>query len=264
MLGGDEQLPKKHKSKYIGRRRRGSVILSVVMVIGIVASAWLAVLPTFKKQETLDLQADLLASIEQGDGMIAPDSGLTEEVDYYDLPEVDPAPDIADELAQPPQITEDTIAAAPISAEDSQPEPLEINGIGILTIDKIDLRLPVSDGVSEAQLKASPGHVPETAAIGATGNAVIAGHRSYTYGQEFNRLGELKLGDIIGYQSKDGTAMRFEVFEILEIEPDDQSAFIQPEDESIITLYTCTPIRTATHRLLVKAVKIDGGGHLLD
>ena len=47
-----------------------------------------------------------------------------------------------------------------------------------------------------------------------------------------------------------------EVFEITEIEPADQIAFIQPTDESIITLYTCTPIREATHRLLVRAEKI--------
>lgn len=257
MPEGADCLHKKYKPKHHDRRRLGSAILAVVMVIGIIASAWLAVSPTLEKQETLDLQADLIASIEQGGGIITPEVGFTAEVDYYDLLEDNPASDISDDLAQIPQISESTIDAAPVSAEVSQPVSLEINGIGILTIDKIDLRLPVSDGVSEAQLKVGPGHVPETAAIGAIGNAVIAGHRSYTYGHDFNRLGEMAVGDIIGYQSKDGTVMRFEVFEITEIEPDDQSAFIQPEDESIITLYTCTPIRTATHRLLVKTTKID-------
>ena len=255
MPGGVDYLAKKHKPKQTGRRRLMSIMLVIVMIAGLVASAWLAVSPTLKKQETLDYQADLLTSIEQGNVFIIPDSGFAVEVDYYDIPE---------DAVQIPKITEGTIDVIPETAEPeqtstevSQPAPLEINGIGILSIDKIDLRLPVSDGVSEAQLKISPGHVPETAAIGAIGNAVIAGHRSYTYGHDFNRLGEMAIGDIIGYQSKDGTIMRFEVFEIQEIEPDDQSAFIQPEDESIITLYTCTPIRTATHRLLVKAVKID-------
>ena len=247
-------MAKKHKPKQSGRRRLMSIILVIVMIAGLITSAWLAVSPTLKKQETLDYQADLLASIEQGNGIIIPESGFAAKVDYYDLAE----PDTTDEPVQIPKITEGTIDVMPETAAPApQPAPLEINGIGILNIDKIDLRLPVSDGVSEAQLKISPGHVPETAAIGAIGNAVIAGHRSYTYGQDFNRLGEMAVGDIIGYQSKDGTIMRFEVFEIQEIEPDDQSAFIQPEDESIITLYTCTPIRTATHRLLVKAVKID-------
>ena len=248
---------KKYKPKHLNRRRLMSVMLAVVMVIGIVTSAWFAISPTLKKQDALDYQADLLASIEQGGGVITPEVGFTAEVDYYDLTEDNPAPNTVNDMTQIPKVTEGTIDAAPVSNEVSQPAPLEINGIGILTIDKIDLRLPVSDGVSEAQLKVALGHVPETAAIGAIGNAVIAGHRSYTYGHDFNRMGEMAMGDIIGYQAKNGESMRFEVFEIREIEPDDQSAFIQPEDESIITLYTCTPIRTATHRLLVKAIKIN-------
>jgi sortase A len=100
------------------------------------------------------------------------------------------------------------------------------------------------------------GHVPQTAAVGDTGNAVIAGHRSYTHGEHFNRLGEAEIGDIIQYAGISGERMVFVVDEILEIIPGDQAAFDQPEDKSQITLYTCTPIRTATHRLLVRATRI--------
>ncbi|MCP1109701.1 sortase [Ohessyouella blattaphilus] len=92
-----------------------------------------------------------------------------------------------------------------------------------------------------------------------SGEAVIAGHRNYDYGSHFNRLGEIEVGDEIGYQPKDGGAMRFRVYEILEIIPGDQAAFEQPADKSIITLLTCTPIRTATHRLLVRADLISEG-----
>jgi sortase A len=101
------------------------------------------------------------------------------------------------------------------------------------------------------------GHVPQTAAIGSVGNAVIAGHRSYTDGEHFNRLGEAQTGDIIRYVSIEGVEMLFEVDEILEIVPGDQTAFEQPEDRAMITLYTCTPIRTASHRLLVRATRVD-------
>lgn len=125
-----------------------------------------------------------------------------------------------------------------------------------MTIEKIDVQLPISECISEAQLKVSPGHVPQTPPIGDTGNAVVAGHRSYEYGQHFNRLGELETGDLIQYQSKDGEQMTFAVFDILEITPGDQTAFEQPEDAQILTLYTCTPIRAATHRLLIRAERI--------
>jgi sortase A len=72
----------------------------------------------------------------------------------------------------------------------------------------------------------------------------------------FNRLGEVDIGDLIQFQAMDGEVMTFKVFEILVVTPGNQIAFVQPQNESIITLYTCTPIRVATHRLLVRAIKI--------
>jgi len=134
--------------------------------------------------------------------------------------------------------------------------PNAINGIGILTIDTINLRLPIAEGVDEATLRIAPGRVPQTAQIGDIGNAVIAGHRNYTFGSMFNRLGELEIGDMVQYQARNGEIMVFEVFEIAIIEPHDQIAFLQPVNDSVITLYTCTPIRTATHRLIIRAQRI--------
>ena len=134
--------------------------------------------------------------------------------------------------------------------------PNNIVGIGILTIDSINLRLPIAEGIEYASLRIAPGRVPQTAQVGGIGNAVIAGHRNYAYGSMFNRLDEVGIGEIIQYQARNGELMEFEVFEIAVIEPQDQIAFIQPVNESIVTLYTCTPIRTATHRLIIRAQRI--------
>jgi len=131
--------------------------------------------------------------------------------------------------------------------------PSAIHGIGILTIKRINLNLPVAEGVEYATLRIAPARVSQTAQIGEIGNAVIAGHRNYTFGSMFNRLDELEIGDTIGFQARNGEEMLFTVFEIAVIEPHDQIAFIQPVNDSIITLYTCTPIRTATHRLIIRA-----------
>lgn len=129
---------------------------------------------------------------------------------------------------------------------------------GILSIPKIDARLPVTAGVSEEQLKISEGWVMQTAMIGSVGNAVIAGHRSYTYGKHFNRLGELKTGDAVFYTAADGTEMCFTVSEILTVLPDDPAVFAAPpEGASQLTLYTCTPVKAATHRLLVRALRVE-------
>jgi len=134
--------------------------------------------------------------------------------------------------------------------------PNAITGIGILTIESINLHLPIAEGVEYATLRIAPGRVPQTAQVGDIGNAVIAGHRNYAFGSMFNRLGELDIGDIIQYQARNGEKMAFVVFEVAVIEPHDQVAFLQPVNDSIITLYTCTPIRTATHRLIIRAQRI--------
>jgi len=132
----------------------------------------------------------------------------------------------------------------------------DIHGLGILTIERIDLSLPVAEGADYDTLRIAPARVSQTAQIGEVGNAVIAGHRNYTFGSMFNRLGELELGDIIKFQARSGEKMQFNIFEIAIIEPHDQIAFIQPVNDSIITLYTCTPIRTAEYRLIIRGQKI--------
>lgn len=138
--------------------------------------------------------------------------------------------------------------------------PEETAGIGILAIPKIDAELPVTAGVSEEQLKVSEGWLVQSSPIGSKGNAVIAGHRSYTYGRHFNRLGELEAGDEIFYTGTEGERMRFIVNEILVTEPEDPAVFdLPPEGGAQLTLYTCTPVRTASHRLIVRAGRVMGG-----
>lgn len=234
-------------------RVRAAVLVVIAVIAGYFAVR-LAVLPRLEKQEAGKQQAALLESIREGDGVIEL-TGMVSggEVDYYDGGAQAPAEEaalFAPMLEAPvPEAADGEAASAPV-------ETGIVNGIGILSIDSIDLEMPVAEGVSADQLKISAGHVPQTAAIGSTGNAVIAGHRNYTYGDHFNRLGEIKVGDEIRYLSIDGEEMAFTVDEILEVLPGDQAAFEQPDDISRLTLYTCTPIRTATHRLLVRATRV--------
>lgn len=136
--------------------------------------------------------------------------------------------------------------------------PEEMAGIGILTIPKIEAQLPVTAGVSEEQLKVSEGWVTQSSPVGSKGNAVVAGHRSYTYGKHFNRLGELGIGDEILYADAEGVEMKFLVSEVRVVEPDDAEVFAPaPEGAAWLTLYTCTPVRTASHRLIVRAERVE-------
>lgn len=137
----------------------------------------------------------------------------------------------------------------------TDPMPEAGSEIGLLTIPKIGAELPVTAGVTEEQLKISEGWVMQTAPIGSAGNAVVAGHRSYTWGWHFNRLDELEPGDEIFYTKKGGETMHFVVSETLTVEPDDPAVFAVPSAGlAQLTLYTCTPVRIATHRLIVRAL----------
>jgi len=241
-------------------------ILAAVAVVTAVCGIWLLLTPRIERdyvyaaQETMldELMYDIQNASEMPDAAAVvveyaeyAETETEPETQSEDVYILDYAEDYASEYEYVAAIYEPTYEPIPDTAF-----PNAITGIGILTIETINLRLPIAEGVDEATLRIAPGRVPQTAQIGDTGNAVIAGHRNYAFGSMFNRLGELVLGDIVHYQARNGEMMEFEVFEVAIIEPHDQVAFLQPVNESIITLYTCTPIRTATHRLIIRAQRI--------
>jgi len=126
--------------------------------------------------------------------------------------------------------------------------------IGIISIPKIDLNVALSEGVESNILKYAVGHFTGTPMPGDKGNFCVAGHRSYTYNQYFNRLDELKVGDKIMVITMKGE-FQYEVYETKVVKPEEISVLNNTEDAEI-TLVTCTPIRVATHRLIVKGKMI--------
>ena len=124
----------------------------------------------------------------------------------------------------------------------------------ILRIPKIDSQDPVKEGVSKSALAASLGHEPDTVLPGQVGNCVIAGHRNYTFGKFFNRLDEVEVGDKL-YVDTVSDTFAYRVREIRVVKPTEVSILENTPDEQL-TLYTCTPIYSATHRLVVIAERI--------
>lgn len=124
--------------------------------------------------------------------------------------------------------------------------------LGVIEIDKIGLKLPVLKGASMANLDVGAGLLEGTALPGNTGNSAIAAHRSRAYGKMFNRLDEIGRGDIVTVKDQ-GKTYQYEVYETLVVQPNDLSVLNGSNDEKTLTLITCTPIETATHRLIIKA-----------
>lgn len=134
---------------------------------------------------------------------------------------------------------------------DLEPPSEQGGAIGLLTIPKIDLKVAIGEGVDNSTLKYAVGHFKGTAMPGSIGNFCVAGHRSYTYSEYFNRLGEIKNGDVIYVQTKNGT-YDYKVYNTTVVTPDHVEV-LKPTADATMTLVTCTPIRVATHRLIINA-----------
>jgi sortase A len=243
--------------------RLKKIVLLAASIAAFSVGVWFFVSPSLERQADLDVQGELLEGIMAAiDGHEVSDyeAICNEETELVPAYELSPPQDIEAE-SEPDEQEGETAAEPEIPLVPLDPAnfPNGIVPLGILTIGSIDLILPVMEGVDEPELRIAPGHVTQTPMIGETGNAVIAGHRNFTFGSMFNRLGEVENGDIIEFQAMNGAVTAFEVFEVIVTVPGDQIAFIQPQDEAIITLYTCTPIREATHRLLIRARIFEGG-----
>lgn len=139
----------------------------------------------------------------------------------------------------------------PESSKNNGMSPKNYGTLGILDIPKIDLKVAIQEGTDLDTLKYAVGHFKDTSLPGQKGNFALAGHRSYTYGEYFNRLDELKIGDEIIVETVKGT-YQYEVYNIKVVLPEDVEVLNSTEDATM-TLITCTPIRVGTHRLIVSA-----------
>lgn len=150
-----------------------------------------------------------------------------------------------------PSVTTQT-AAAPVAPATPVAPVNAKKPVGQLLIPKINVKLPIMNGATLANMKIGAAWMKETTPIGQNGNAAIAAHRSQTKGRFFNRLDEVAVGDEIKIIAE-GKEYKYTVFNIVVVEPSDVSVLKGKRSEQIITLITCTPLKVATHRLIVQA-----------
>ena len=117
------------------------------------------------------------------------------------------------------------------------------------------------EGTALAQLDLSPGHVPDTQWPGQVGNFAVAGHR-VTAGNPFWSLPSLRPGDLVYIQTKlnDYT---YRVTGKRMVLPTDLGVLdpvpghpAQRPTQRLITLITCDPAWTGTHRVIVTGVLV--------
>jgi sortase A len=132
-------------------------------------------------------------------------------------------------------------------------------GIALIQIPKIKVEKVVVQGVSRADLKKGPGHVPSTVMPGQAGTFAVSGHRT-TYGAPFFRLNELGKGDIITVIGRT-TIYTYSVTSTRIVRPTDTAVLnnVRGGDgtiKSTIVLTTCHPRFSAKQRLIMHGVFI--------
>lgn len=127
----------------------------------------------------------------------------------------------------------------------------ESDVLGVLSIPSISCKELIKEGSVTLLPTNALGHIKGTALPGKNGNCVIAGHRNYSFGIYFNRLDEVKIGDEIKIITEEGTFI-YIVTKTQVVEPE-EIWILDNTEEARLTLFTCTPIYIATHRLVVVA-----------
>lgn len=233
--GGEAELMRKRRRVGRGRALRRTVEI-LLLLVGVA----LIVFPWWERSVQEQKQKQLLA---QWEAMMEAEAFATR---------MESAP-------------EPLIALAPSGQSETAPAerpepagPVEIDGervLGTLSIEKIDLLEPVLARTTEKTLKLGIGSVVPEVLPGESGNLSLAGHRSRTYGKQFNRLDELEEGDRIALETMNGSYL-YEVTSKFVVKPDGVHVLAQDESKRELTLITCEPMRNPTHRLIVKATLI--------
>ncbi|MCL1974910.1 MAG: class D sortase [Firmicutes bacterium] len=127
---------------------------------------------------------------------------------------------------------------------------------GIISIEKINLYVPIINRYTINNLNISVCSVIEKNRMGQIGNYVIAGHRSRIRGRHFNRLIELKADDLIITENKEAK-YTYKVTDVFLVSPDDIWVMKNDGNKKIITLITCDYRTTPTGRLIVRGELIN-------
>ena len=129
--------------------------------------------------------------------------------------------------------------------------------MGYVEIPSIQIRLPIYHGCTENELSKGAGHLPSSSLPvgGKSTHAVLAAHSGRADSKMFTDLDQVKEGDLV-YLYVLNKTLTYEVDQITVTTPDDTDAIQIIDGEDLLTLLTCTPYGTNTHRLLVRGHRI--------
>ena len=151
---------------------------------------------------------------------------------------------------------------------------LDLNGtgnIGYITIDKINVKLPLYLGTDESVLQVGIGHIegsslpvgceswdPKEQKVEDPGegtHCMLSGHRGLPSARLFTDLNKMVEGDTYTLNVLNET-LTYQVDQIRVVEPTELSDLTIVKGHDYCTLVTCTPYGINTHRLLVRGHRV--------
>ncbi|QOV38103.1 class E sortase [Streptomyces ferrugineus] len=180
-------------------------------------------------------------------------------------PGTPPVPAATDtDTAAPAPSPEPSAGTRRRSAVAPAPRPDWSRAYAILTIPRLNLRVPIAEGISKSGVlnKGYVGHYPGTQQPGQAGNFALAGHRN-THGEPFRYINRLAPRDTVRVETRSAT-YTYAVDQTLAQTAAHDGSVIRPIPRSTVkpghgyddpgyylTLTTCTPEYTSKYRLVV-------------
>ena len=140
-------------------------------------------------------------------------------------------------------------------------DTLNISGVGIMgyiTIEKLNVELPIYHGTSSDILNVACGHVEGSSLPvgGKNSHCVLSAHRGLPRAKLFTDLDKMENGDTFTITVLNRT-LTYQVDRISVVNPDELDELVIEEGQDRCTLLTCTPYGINSHRLLVRGTRIE-------
>lgn len=137
---------------------------------------------------------------------------------------------------------------------------LDISGTGIMgyiTIEKLDVKLPIYHGTSMEVLEIACGHLQGSSfpVGGESTHSVLSAHRGLPSAQLFTNLDKMEKGDTFTVTVLN-RVLTYQVDKISIVEPAEVEGLQIEEGKDYCTLMTCTPYGINSQRLLVRGHRI--------
>ena len=130
--------------------------------------------------------------------------------------------------------------------------------VAYIEIPAIDVYLPIYHGTEKSVLQIGVGHMEGTSLpIGGNGtHCVLSGHTGLPSAKLFNDLAKMKVGDVFTIHILKQSLL-YKVEQINVVLPYEMELLAIQPNKDLVTLLTCTPYGSNTHRLLVQGKRIE-------